>query len=134
MPSAESRTYSNDVPELRRMSTWWREWAAEHGLSTDSLDRGELLLNEAAGNIVQHSVHAGAIVITLEQDAATVRMTIADDGDPFDPVAQAVADLPRTLDDARPGGLGLRIVRSETLTMAYRRTDGWNVLTLTLTL
>ena len=133
MLRAEQRTYTSDVRELRRMSAWWREWAAKRGLPAEFQDRGELCLNEAAGNIIQHAVRPNTIVLTLEQEPASVRMTIADDGQAFDPVGHAVADLPRTLDEARPGGLGLRIVRSATETMAYRRADGWNSLTLILT-
>jgi serine/threonine-protein kinase RsbW len=131
--SREQRTYTTDVLELRRMSTTWCEWAASIGLCAEVQDRGELCLNEAASNIIQHGGHARAITITLDGDTDAVRMTIADDGEPFDPLTHPAADLPRTLDEARPGGLGLHIVRTSADSVSYRRVGGWNKLTLTLT-
>jgi len=126
---SEQRSYTNDVGELRRMSAWWREWATSRGASAELVDRGELCLNEAAGNIVQHSHTPCAITITLGCEANGVQMVIADDGVPFDPVAQPLADQPATLEEARPGGLGLRIIRTSA-DATYRRNDRWNELTL----
>jgi serine/threonine-protein kinase RsbW len=132
MPRAEERTYTSDIGELRRMSSWWREWAVSNGLSADALDRGELCLNEAAGNVIQHGARPCAISIAFEADTDVVRMTVADNGEAFDPAAHPMADLAASLDEARPGGLGLRILRMCAATMVYRRIDGWNTLTLTL--
>jgi serine/threonine-protein kinase RsbW len=132
VPTREQRVYGSSVHELRRISTWWREWAASAALSPEAVDRGELCLNELVANIVQHGGEVGAIEIALEAAANTVRITIADDGQAFDPVAHAPARLPRTLDEAGPGGLGIHIVRSNTAGLSYDRVDGWNRLTLTL--
>jgi anti-sigma regulatory factor (Ser/Thr protein kinase) len=128
---SEQRTYTNDVGELRRMSAWWREWAASKSVSAEAIDRGELCLNEAAGNIVQHSARPCAITITLRCEAEAVRLTIADDGAAFDPVGHPLADEAANLEDARPGGLGLRIIRTAAHA-TYRRNGGWNELTLLL--
>jgi len=115
------------------MSTWWREWATSLGLSAELQDRGELCLNEAVANIIRHGRRARAVAITLEWDAEAVLMIVADDGDPFDPVTSPVADLPRTLDEARPGGLGIHILRADADAVAYQRDGDWNILTLTCT-
>jgi serine/threonine-protein kinase RsbW len=113
------------------MSAWWCEWSASIGLCAEIQNRGEQCLNEAVANVIQHGGRARAIAITLDGDAASVRMTIADDGEPFDPVTYPAADLPRTLDDAHPGGLGLHIIRASTDLLEYTRVGGWNALTLT---
>jgi serine/threonine-protein kinase RsbW len=126
-------TYTNDIGELRRMSASWCEWAASIGLPTEIQDRGELCLNEAVANIILHSSLARAITITLDRETDVVRMTIADDGEPFDPLTHPAADRPRTLDEARPGGLGLHILRTSPNGVAYRRVGDRNELTLTLT-
>jgi anti-sigma regulatory factor (Ser/Thr protein kinase) len=131
MARREQRTYTSDVRELRRMSAWWREWAASIDPGTEVQNRGELCLNEAVANIIQHGGSPSAIRITLDADVHAVRMTIADDGEPFDPLAYPKADLPRTLDEARPGGLGLHILRTSADVVDYGRLDGWNTVTLT---
>ena len=114
------------------MSTWWCRWAASVGLRAEVRDRGELCLNEAAANIIRHGGGSSTMAILFESDADAVRMTIADDGEPFDPVTHRVAELPLALEDALPGGLGVRIVRASADRVTYRRVDGWNALTLTL--
>ena len=116
------------------MSTWWREWAGTSGLSADVRDRGELCLNEAAANVVRHGVSATVVVVAFDRTAAEVQMTVADDGDAFDPLAYPAASLPETLDEARPGGLGIQILRSSSDRMVYQRLDGRNTLTLTFAL
>ena len=130
MARREQRTYTSDVCELRRMSAWWREWAASADPGAKILERGELCLNEAVGNVIQHGA-ARAITVALDAEADAVRMTIADDGGPFDPLAHPKADLARTLDEAQPGGLGLHILRTSADVVDYRRLDGWNTVTLT---
>jgi anti-sigma regulatory factor (Ser/Thr protein kinase) len=114
------------------MSAWWCDWAASIGLRADLKDRGELCLNEAVANIIQHGGRAHTIAITLDGETAAVRMTIADDGLPFDPATYPVADITHALDDTSPGGLGLHIVRNSTDALQYDRVGGWNTLTLTL--
>jgi serine/threonine-protein kinase RsbW len=131
MPSREQRSYTSDVQELRRMSAWWREWVATIDPGAKLRDRGELCLNEAVANIIQHGQAPRAIRVTLDADVHAVRMTIADDGEPFDPSTYPKAGLPRTLDEARPGGLGLHILRTSADVVDYGRLDGWNTVTLT---
>jgi anti-sigma regulatory factor (Ser/Thr protein kinase) len=130
VPGAEQRTFTSDVTELRRMSAWWCDWAIAEGLTEDIRDRGELCLNEAAGNVVQHGARPCAIAITLEHHADVVTMVIADDGDTFDPGARELPKLPTSLAEARPGGLGL-IILNTAAQASYARVDGWNRLTLT---
>jgi serine/threonine-protein kinase RsbW len=115
------------------MSTWWREWAGMSGLSADARDRGELCLNEAVANIITHGGTSRSIAVTFERKTDAVQMTIADDGKPFNPVTYPEADLPTTLNEASPGGRGIKILRRSASAMAYQRVDGWNALTLSLT-
>jgi serine/threonine-protein kinase RsbW len=130
----EHRTFASDVRELRRISAWWRQWAAWAGLSGDASDEGELCLNEAVGNIVQHSGdHAPTqpIGITLERTARGARMTVTDRGRPFNPLAHTPPDPPLTLDDAPIGGLGIQLIRAHAASIEYRRDNDENVLILT---
>ena len=131
MSSRERRLYTNDVSELRKMSAWWREWVASADCDTEVQERGELCLNEAVANIIGHGGAPCAIAITFDTNGEGVRMTIADDGAPFDPVTYPAPVLPRRLDEARPGGLGIYILRTYADVVQYSRVDGWNELTLT---
>jgi anti-sigma regulatory factor (Ser/Thr protein kinase) len=115
------------------MSAWWREWATAAAFSTELQNSGELCLNEVVANIVQHGGQVRTIDITFEVDTDGVRMTIADDGKPFNPATYSPAPLPRTLDEATPGGLGITIMRGFAARLAYDRIDNRNRLSVTLT-
>jgi serine/threonine-protein kinase RsbW len=133
VPNREQRTFTGDIPELRRISAWWREWAAAAGLDDDRLRRGELCLNEAVANIIQHGRPRGeqrTIDIALEGSAQSVDATIADDGPLFNPLEYSASESPRTPDTARAGGLGIPLMLRLASEVKYRRADGRNILTL----
>lgn len=59
---------------------------------------------------------------------------LADHGIAFDPLSRPAPVAPASLEDARPGGLGLHLLRRYTRAMAYQRLDGANHLTVELAL
>jgi len=130
----DRRTFASDIRELRRISAWWRQWAAWAGLSGDASQQGELCLNEAVGNIVQHGRDDTAprpIGITFERLARGARMTVTDSGPAFNPLAYTPPDPPLTLNDAPIGGLGIPLIRTHAASTEYRREKDKNVLILT---
>lgn len=106
-------------------------FAAEAGLS----DRATLALEEAVVNVVSYS-GATAIEVSLTSgDGAEISITITDDGAPFDPTAYTPEPA---ADDAGDfpelpcvGGQGIRLITTLMDTVAYRRIDNKNILTIT---
>jgi serine/threonine-protein kinase RsbW len=130
----ERRTFTGEAREIRHISASWREWAARAGLSADLRHDGELCLNEVVGNIVQHGRQDGvarSVTVTFERLTRGVRVTVADDGRPFDPVAHPPPPLARSLEDAPVGGLGIQVIRTYASSVEYRRDADQNVLVLT---
>jgi anti-sigma regulatory factor (Ser/Thr protein kinase) len=113
------------------MSAWWREWAFQAGLDSDACDRGELCLNEAVGNIIQHATidDQGAVEVRLERSPDAVRITVIDSGDRFNPLDHPVAALPSSLETAAIGRLGIPLMTSSADEISYRRENGQNLLT-----
>jgi len=94
-----------------------------------------LCLNEAAANIILHAhdyPDRHPILIQLEAAKRTVRMTIVDDGRPFNPLEVSDAAPAPSLEDSRDGGFGIQLMRSFASEIRYRREDSHNVLTLTI--
>lgn len=98
----------------------------------------DLVLEEWLMNEVRHA-HPGALAPAplrlcawLTPDALTLRL--ADHGLPFDPLAHPAPVAPTRLDDARPGGLGLHLLRRYARELAYERVDGENRLMVVLAL
>jgi anti-sigma regulatory factor (Ser/Thr protein kinase) len=110
-------------------------------LDAEPLDPGtrfnvELVFEEIVANIVRHGSTGVAeigVAVSLQVEADAVVMTFDDDGRPFDPSATVDPALPRRLEDAPVGGLGLMLVRRAASGLRYERTPGdRNHLTVTL--
>jgi anti-sigma regulatory factor (Ser/Thr protein kinase) len=113
------------------MSAWWREWASQAGLTSDACDRGELCLNEAVGNIIQHGTidDERAVEVVLERSSDAVRITVIDSGDRFNPLEHPAVAFPASLEDAAVGRLGIPLMDSFADEISYRRENGHNLLT-----
>jgi sigma-B regulation protein RsbU (phosphoserine phosphatase) len=128
-------TLGNQHHALSELAAWLAELAGQHDLPPRVAFRLELVLTEAVTNIMDHAAdteRAGRIDIACQIDADAVRIVLSDDGDAFDPTTRAAVVLPASLDTARPGGLGIHLMRRYTRSLAYRRENGRNVLSLTL--
>ena len=93
----------------------------------------ELCLNELFTNIV-HYAYADwgrhRIQVSLEHQGGEFRITIEDDGRPFNPLEKAPPQVPDSLESARVGGWGIPIVRSFADELSYERRDGRNRVTI----
>jgi anti-sigma B factor antagonist len=67
----------------------------------------------------------------VELDGEVVRVTITDNGPPFDPLAYADPDTALSVEDRQIGGLGIHLVRQMMDEVSYRYRDGRNVVVLT---
>jgi serine/threonine-protein kinase RsbW len=65
-------------------------------------------------------------------NSTEVNLTITDSGIPFNPLKFTPKELPKTLDELVPGGLGVVIIQEMSDRLEYERKDGKNVLTLTV--
>jgi len=127
------RHFASIVPELRRLSAWARECAAETGIGPDLTYRIEVCLNEAAANIIRHGYLDGGVhefVVGFEEIDRRVRITITDDAPAFDPLHHPALPDFGSMDDAPVGGFGIHLLRSFASALEYRRDENRNVLTL----
>jgi serine/threonine-protein kinase RsbW len=102
-----------------------------HGLGDAAVFDVELVLEEALMNVIWHA-YAGQpglrIGLSVRLQAEQVIIEIDDDGIAFDPLAAPPPALPASLSEARPGGLGLLLLRERAAAVDYRRLDGRNHL------
>jgi serine/threonine-protein kinase RsbW/sigma-B regulation protein RsbU (phosphoserine phosphatase) len=104
-----------------------------HGLGRQALFNAELILEETLTNLVKYAFTDGAphrIELMLQLEPAEVIMHFEDDGKPFNPLDAPAPTVPRSIEEAVPGGLGLMLVRSFAKSVAYERRDGRNCLTI----
>ena len=92
-----------------------------------------LALEEAVVNVMNYAYPKGTVgTVTIDAEASDERLkfVITDTGQPFDPTAQADADVTLSIEERPIGGLGIFLVRQIMDTVAYQRLNGVNQLTL----
>lgn len=92
-------------------------------------NRLRLAVEEAVGNIIDYS---GATELTLSADISDglLSITITDDGKPFNPLAAPEPDLDMSIENRKPGGLGIMYMRKMSDDLSYQRTDHQNILNI----
>ena len=120
---------------------WLEGLAQRDGWPTRTLFALTLCADEALTNLISYaSAPAGGAPLQLRLECArsgsgsgsgdSVWLRIADNGAVFDPTAQASPALAASLDDARVGGHGLRLMRHYLRALHYQRQNDCNVLLL----
>ena len=93
-----------------------------------------LALEEVATNVVRHGgAEEGSSEVEIEvvSTGEEVRVEVRDRGKPFDPFRDAPEpELAVALEDRKPGGLGLHLVKSLMDETRYRREEGRNFVTM----
>lgn len=94
----------------------------------------QLAVEEVVVNIVNYAYptdQSGELTITTALTEASITITFADRGIPFNPLTQSPPDLTLTAEERPIGGLGIFLVREMMDEVDYRFCDGRNVLTIT---
>jgi anti-sigma regulatory factor (Ser/Thr protein kinase) len=122
--------------EVRRASEWLDATCQQRDVPQALVERLVLCLSEVLANVIAHggrSAHAAPIRLLLEvefdQVARKASVTVSDAGMAFDPLSVPKRILPKTLDEASLGGLGLIMIRRCSDWLDYRHEDGRNHLT-----
>ena len=127
-------TIVNEVDEISRLAGFIDEMAQQADIDPALAMSLNLALEEAVTNVVLYAYpegQAGTVDIQATVCDGLLTFVVTDTGKAFDPTTQ-VADADITLSaEQRPiGGLGVFLVKQIMDTVAYRRSDGKNILTL----
>lgn len=135
-PWHDELTIGAHAAQVRHASDWLATSCRQRDVPPASVERLELCLNEALANVISHGGSTALsapirllLEITLDRDCGEASVTVSDAGMAFDPLAVPEKSLPKTLDQASPGGLGLVMIRRCSDWLHYRHADGLNHLT-----
>lgn len=127
-----------DPKQLAVLNQFLQDFWSAAALAPPGLQTFELALEEIFMNIVMHGSEPGrtpSVEVLLDGGAAaTVTMTVEDDGPQFDPLSLPAPDLTAGLDQRPVGGLGVFLVRQMMDSVSYRRIGTRNQLRMTKTL
>jgi len=91
----------------------------------------QVTLDELLSNVVMHADGAsGPIDLKLARTVGSIDATVSYFAEPFDPTTWKSDSTPRTIENARIGGLGLPLVRALMDEFTHEYVDGRNVLHL----
>jgi serine/threonine-protein kinase RsbW len=136
------RKFLGTIFEIRSAAAWIESIAAEVGLPESQVFAMQVCLEELMSNIVRYGRGSPAadcqvepenpirIFVTVKALADRVRMSVEDNGRPFN-VAQAPAKvIDQPLDQVQPGGLGIQLIKSFASSLEYSHTETGNRVTV----
>jgi len=132
---AEARLSLNSrLAELTLVCPWVDRLAAEHGLPEEKVFAINLCLEEALSNVIRHG-YKGAPDHSLTVDFSVnaggeLVFTIEDHAPVFNACAFPESPAPASLDEIKPGGQGIRLMRRFANSLAWEPLPHGNRLTL----
>ena len=128
-PVKHSIVMRNDIQQIPTLAEWVESLKLPQALNMTI----NLALEEAVTNVMLYAYpheKSGKVLIEAEKSDTEITFVISDSGIAFDPTAQPPADITLSAEDRAIGGLGIHLVRQIMDSIAYRREDGKNILTL----
>lgn len=128
-------TLRSQLGDLALLWPWVEALAGEYSIPAETTFAIHLCLEEAVSNVVRHG-YRGLPDYTLTVSCASpaervLEFTVDDQAPPFDPLADsdlANAPAPSPIDELRPGGRGVRLLKTFAGTLAYQPTASGNRL------
>jgi anti-sigma regulatory factor (Ser/Thr protein kinase) len=123
-----------NVAEIPRLNEWVEEVLAAGGVGPTPMFNTTLVIEEAVMNVIDHAFeglappHKIELSVTVGPDL--LRVELCDNGHAFDPLTAPVPDITLSLDERKPGGLGVHFMRTMMDRVEYRREAGENRLVL----
>ncbi|MGD0345385.1 MAG: ATP-binding protein [Terracidiphilus sp.] len=133
-------TLQSQLEDLTLVWPWVQALADRYSISAQTLFAIELCLEEALSNIVRYGYRGQenqSITVDYTLGAGELVFTIQDHAPHFDPFAHFAtgqAPPPTTIDELRPGGQGIRLMRKFASRLDYQPLPNGNRLTLAFTI
>ncbi len=133
MPEATVRI-ENDLSEIAKVDETLDDFAEQFGVPPAIAATFHIIFDDLLNNVISYGFsdeQRHFIDISLELTESSLIVSIADDGVPFNPLAETAPDTTLSIEDRPIGGLGIHIVVNMVDAISYQRTADKNVLTLT---
>jgi serine/threonine-protein kinase RsbW len=133
MPIPSTLRLAADSENLARLRRFVAERAAALCARPAAIDDMVLAVDEMATNIIVHGYQGqdGTIEVRVWREGSRLAVRLRDQAPPFDPATAPRPNLALTLEQRRPGGLGIHMSQELTDAIIHRVTpDGGNELTL----
>ena len=118
----------NDIQQIPTLA----EWIEGLGIPEELSMPVNLALEEIVSNVMLYAYpdKSGKVFVEFTRLPSSIIFTVSDSGIPFDPTAQAPADITLSAEERTIGGLGIHLVRQLMDEITYRREEDKNILVL----
>jgi anti-sigma regulatory factor (Ser/Thr protein kinase) len=133
MPEATVRI-ENDLSEIAKVDEKLDDFAEQFGVPPAVTAAFHIIFDDLLNNVISYGFNDEQrhfIDISLKLTASGLTVSIADDGVPFNPLAETAPDTTLSIEDRPIGGMGIHLVINMVDNISYQRTADKNVLTLT---
>ena len=117
-----------DLQDMAAFAKWVENITGELDLSPSAAFAVQLCLEELVANVILHAVPLAArklsVTISFVPAGKNLRVTVEDDGAPFDPTAAAIPSAKPDLNTT--GGRGLMLIRHFAQALTYSRAGDRN--------
>lgn len=124
---------TNDVVEVSQLTQWLENVGETFDVAQEQMFNINLAVEEAVVNVMSYAYGEKTrmpIDIVARKLTDGLEITISDHGCAFDPTQVDAPDLTLSVEERPIGGLGIMLVRKLTRSVAYKREDDCNILTL----
>ena len=124
----------NQLSEVGRVNQVLRDLWASHGLPPDFEDPVTLCIEEVLSNVIRHGCQPGRdydIKVRyrlVDEHPGGIELEVSDNATPFDPLTLPPPNLDLPIEQRKPGGLGVFLVRQLMDDVRYEYRDGRNHL------
>lgn len=121
------------APEIERFNLWLDDAVVAAGTEKQIASDLKLCTNEALANLISYAFTdtvAPVITVELALDTSSARAVIYDNGTSFPLHAWPQQERPTALENAKPGGLGLYLIRERARQISYESSGSLNKLTI----
>jgi anti-anti-sigma factor len=126
----------SDFSSIPMITQFVAESAEAALLDDDAIAHCQLAVDEACTNVIEHAYEHDPeltfeVICTIEPGTLTIK--VLDEGKEFDPTAAPPPQFSDNLDDIRPGGVGIHLIKKLMDDVRYEYVDDRNSLTMVKT-
>jgi len=131
---SENITICNNINELEIIVNFINFFGTKYTIPTKIIDTFQIAVDELISNTINYGYKSGTkgeIILELVFHNSTLKATIIDDGQAFDPNNAPVPDIENNdVENKRIGGLGIHIVKKMMTSFEYVRKKNKNIVTI----
>ena len=129
-----TKRFTCSYHNLEKISDYVKEYAEQAGLDDTDVYAVQLAVDEASTNIIEHGYGLecpNRIDITCDIQEDGLKVVIYDDAEPFNPESIPEPEINVPLEDLKPCGLGIFLIRQMMDEVHYQSSpDKGNTLTM----